>query len=44
MREIIPDRECCGIHEIRKEELIEHEDDPEWEECILMTEYIAIEP
>ena len=44
MREIVPDRENGCIHEIRKKELIEHENDSEWDDRILMTDDICIEP
>lgn len=44
MREIVPDRECCGVYQIREKELVEHEDDSEWDESILVTHDIAIEP
>jgi hypothetical protein len=44
IREIIPDREKCCIHEIRKEELVEHEDDTERDDSILMTHDIRVIP
>ena len=40
--QIVPDREESGIHEIREKELIEHEDDSEWDDSILMTHDIPI--
>lgn len=44
MWEIIPDRENGSIDQIRKKEFIEHEDDPERKDNILMTHDIAIVP
>ena len=44
MREIVPDREEGSIHEIRQEEFIEHEDDSERNDRILMAHHIAVEP
>lgn len=44
MWEIVPDRQCCSIYQIREEELVEHEDDSEWNKGILMTHDITIEP
>ena len=44
VRKIVPDREECCIHEIGKEELIEHENHSKWNECILMGECIIVEP
>ena len=44
MGEIIPDREHCRIHEIREKELVEHEDHSEWDDRILVTDDICIEP
>jgi hypothetical protein len=36
MGEIVPDRESHSTHQIGEEELVEHEDDPEWYDRILM--------
>ncbi len=44
IRKIIPDREKCCIDKIRKEELIEHENNSKWKDQILMTHSICIEP
>ena len=44
MGEIVPDREHCRIHEIREKELVEHEDHSEWDDRILVTDDICIEP
>jgi hypothetical protein len=40
--QIIPDREKRSVYEVRQEKLIEHEDDPEWDDHILMTHDIAV--
>lgn len=41
MRKIIPDRECDRTHNIRKKELIEHKENPEWQNAILVLDHIA---
>ncbi len=44
IREIVPYREECCIHEIGQEELIEHQDDTKWYDCILVTHHIGVVP
>ena len=42
--QIVPDREESSIHKIREEKLIEHEDDSEWDDSVLMGYHVSIEP
>ena len=44
IREIVPHRKKCCVHQIREQELIEHEDDTERDDRILMTHDVAIIP
>jgi hypothetical protein len=41
MREIIPDRESYRAHNIREKELVEHEENPEWQDTILVLNHIS---
>jgi hypothetical protein len=41
MREIVPDGECYSRDDIGKEELVEHEEDTEWQDDIPMTHDIG---
>jgi hypothetical protein len=42
MRQIVPDREYGSGDQVGEEELVEHEEDAEWDDRITMGEYISI--